>query len=205
MSLSSAHCTVGSYFLVAQNSAISAPSFCNFSNFQRKENRGKPVLFRNLTKCHRSTSGYLIFGSPQDEFDQIEIRVYVHHGRTNSLNHGENLVRPRRLTLPCSMQPLAINPLKGTLKICHGPIHNLNCAFCTAIVLPSKDLGTYCTTQMQPTTLILETHQSCLYFLHDCRTSSKRITCKASIRMADTHRLNPKTDRSAKRKIYDRE
>ena len=116
-----------------------------------------------------------------------------------------NLVRPRLFTLPCSMQPLAINPLKGTLKICHGPIHNLSCAFCTAIVLPSKDLGTYCTTPMQPTTVSMETHQSCLYFLHDCRTSSKRITCNASIRMADTHRLNPKTDRSAKRKIYDQE
>ena len=45
----------------------------------------------------------------------------------------------------------------------------------------------------------IETHQSCLYFLHDWRTSSKRITCSASIRMADTHRLNPKTDRSKNR------
>ena len=46
----------------------------------------------------------------------------------------------------------------------------------------------------------IETHQSCLYFLHDWRTSSKRITCSASIRMADTHRLNPKTDRSKNRR-----
>ena len=47
--------------------------------------------------------------------------------------------------------------------------------------------------------VVMETHQSCLYFLHDWRTSSKRITCSASIRMADTHRLNPKTDRSKNR------
>ena len=46
----------------------------------------------------------------------------------------------------------------------------------------------------------METHQSCRYFLHDCRTSSKRITCIASIRMAETHKLNPNTDRSKRNK-----
>ena len=178
------------------------PSCFATSQISRERKTGKT---RTFSQSSQISSQYIWLSCPQAEFHQIEIRVYVHHGRTNSLNHGENLVRPRRLTLPCSMQPLAINPLKGTLKICHGLIHNLGFAFCTAIVLPSKDSGTYCTTAMQPTTLILETHQSCLYFLHDCRTSSKRITCKASIRMADTQRLNPKTDRSAKRKIYDRE